>query len=82
MSARPEVYTAKVPTNSSGRTVEGQSAYSRKVNIRKMKEFALSSLPEGSVLKRILLSDKDEIEVVELVAKIDLWLKLLSMEFS
>ena len=82
MSARPEVYTAKVPTNSSGKTVEGQGAYSRKVNIKKMKEFALSSLPEGSVLKRILLSEKEEVDAYEFVVKVSVWLELLKMDFS
>ena len=48
----------------------------------RLKEFAISALPEGSALRNILLGEMDEVDVDEFVAKIDIWLRLLRKEFS
>lgn len=48
----------------------------------RLKEFAISALPEGSALRNVLLSERDEVDVDEFVAKMDVWLRLLRMEFS
>ena len=53
-----------------------------RVNTSKLKEFALSNLPEGSRLRDILLSERDEVDPEEFTAKIDVWLKLLRMEYT
>jgi len=48
----------------------------------RLKEFAISALPEGSALRNVLLSERDEVDVDEFIVKIDIWLKLLRMESS
>ena len=53
-----------------------------KVKMGRLKDFAVDSLPEWSTLKKVLLSEKDEMDVKEFVAKMEIWLKLLRMEFS
>ena len=53
----------------------------RKVNIRGLKAFVLK-LPKNSRLRDLILAEDDEIDVQEFLSKMDLWLKLLRMEFS
>jgi hypothetical protein len=53
-----------------------------RVNMNKLKEFAISNLPEGSRLREILLAEKDEVDPEEFIAKVGIWLKLLRMESS
>ena len=55
---------------------------SPKVRIIRVKEFVARSLPEASTLRRVLLEENDEMEGWEFVAKVDIWLRLLRMEFS
>ncbi|MBS7656282.1 hypothetical protein KEJ50_07315 [Candidatus Bathyarchaeota archaeon] len=54
---------------------------SKRLSIKQLKDFALK-LPKGSVLRGVLLLEKDELEVNEFLIKMDVWLKLLKMEFS
>lgn len=54
---------------------------SPKVRIIRVKEFAARNLPEASVLRCLLLEERDEIDREEFLAKMDLWLKLLKMDF-
>ena len=58
------------------------STLAPKINIMKVKEFAEQNLPRGSILRRLLLKEKTKMDRNEFLAKMDLWLKLLSMEFS
>ena len=51
------------------------------IKITGVKKFAANNLPETSILKRLLLEEKDEMSKGEFIAKMDLWLKLLRMEF-
>ncbi|MBO3800175.1 MAG: hypothetical protein FGF52_03885 [Candidatus Brockarchaeota archaeon] len=51
-----------------------------KLDMRRLKDFALKSLPEDSKLKALILSEKDEISVEEFLAKMSVWLKLLALE--
>ncbi|MEM3476222.1 MAG: hypothetical protein QXF83_05825 [Candidatus Bathyarchaeia archaeon] len=60
----------------------GVSKSSKRLSIRGLKDFALNNLPKGSVLREVLLMEKDELEVNEFLIKMDVWLKLLKMEFS
>jgi hypothetical protein len=53
----------------------------KRVDVRRLKDFALG-LPRGSVLRDLLLSEDDELGVHDFLAKMDLWLKLLSRESS
>lgn len=53
-----------------------------KVDVRRLKEFAFSNLPEGSKLRDLILGEKEELGVEEFLAKMDLWLKLLKIEIS
>ena len=54
-------------------------AQTRKVNLGRLKGFALESLPEHSILRALLLAEPDELEVAEFLAKMDVWLKLLKV---
>ena len=58
------------------------SMVGRKVRIVGIKEFASGRLPEGSTLRYLLLTEREEIDTREFVARMDLWLKLLQKEYS
>lgn len=45
-----------------------------------IKEFASGKLPEGSILRYLLLTEREEMNTNEFLAKMDLWLKLLRIE--
>lgn len=47
------------------------------MNISSLKQFALENLRERSVLREVLLSEKDEMLPVEFIAKMQTWLFLL-----
>ncbi|MCS4538988.1 MAG: hypothetical protein HYY67_09045 [Thaumarchaeota archaeon] len=53
----------------------------RRINIRPLKELATKILPKDSVLREIILGDKDELGAEEYIAKVDIWLRLLGREF-
>jgi len=46
------------------------------VDITRLKEFALSEIPHGWVLRDLLLSEKTLLSKCEFIAKVDMWLKL------
>lgn len=48
----------------------------RKVNIRRLKNFAMNKIPKDWALHEILLSEHEELDLLEFMAKIDVWLKL------
>ncbi|MEM3882627.1 MAG: hypothetical protein QXO23_04495 [Candidatus Methanomethyliaceae archaeon] len=50
------------------------------MNIRHLKEFAASSLPQGSALRDIILADRDELGAEEFLAKVEVWARLLRRE--
>jgi hypothetical protein len=56
------------------------SVVSQKVRIIRVKDFAARSLPEASILRGLLLEERDELDREEFLAKMDLWLKLLKMD--
>ncbi|MEM3733276.1 MAG: hypothetical protein QXK81_07225 [Candidatus Bathyarchaeia archaeon] len=58
------------------------SKSSKRLSMKSLKDFALNNLPKGSVLREVLLMEKDELEVNEFLIKMDVWLKLFKMEFS
>jgi hypothetical protein len=49
--------------------LEGNSL---KVNLKRFKEFALTGLPRGSTLRDLILSEKDELNAEEFLAKMDI----------
>jgi hypothetical protein len=51
-----------------------------KIKTRRIKEFVTDNLPEKSVLRDLLLEEKDEMDGIEFLAKMDLWMKLLKIE--
>ena len=55
---------------------------SQKVNLKKLKEYALTNLPKKSLLRELILSEKEDLDAKEFVIKIDMWLKLLRRESS
>jgi hypothetical protein len=48
----------------------------KRINIRRLKDFAFTELPRNWVLREIILSERDELDVSEFVAKAEIWLKL------
>jgi hypothetical protein len=50
------------------------------VNILKLKSFAYEKLPQHSLLREFILSEKEELPISEFIVKIDVWLKLLRVE--
>ena len=53
---------------------------SDKVNLKKLKVFALENLRENSRLRKLLLLEDEELAPEDFVVKLDVWLKLLKME--
>jgi hypothetical protein len=51
-----------------------------KINIRKLKDFALEKFPRHFILRELLLDEREELSVAEFLSKLDLWLKLLKIE--
>jgi hypothetical protein len=47
-----------------------------RVNISRLKDFAFSELPRSWILREIILSERDELDVSEFVAKAEVWLKI------
>jgi hypothetical protein len=47
-----------------------------KIDIRRLKEFVLKEIPKDWVLRSLILSEKDEMDVHDFVVKMDYWLKL------
>jgi hypothetical protein len=50
---------------------------SRAVDLRKLKQFATEALPRNSILRDLILSERDAISPGDFCAKSELWLKLL-----
>ena len=63
------------PSHSSETTVR------RLVDIGRLKGFASERLGGNSQLKVVLLSEKDQLTVTDFLAKMDIWLKLLNIEY-
>jgi len=53
-----------------------------KVDIRKLKNFAFTQLSKPSVLREILLSEEDELDVHVFVARSLVWLRLSRFSIS
>jgi hypothetical protein len=51
------------------------------VNIVGLKKFAFEKLAPQSVLRDVLLSEKDELNASEFLGKVGVWLRLLRLEF-
>jgi len=64
------------------RPLAGASALSPIVGIAGIKRFAERNLPSDSILRHLLLEEKDRMDRSEFLAKMDLWLRLFRMEFS
>jgi len=47
-----------------------------KINIRKLKDFVFTELPRSWALREIILSERDELDASEFVAKAEIWLTL------
>lgn len=61
--------------------ISERSVLRSKVNIKGLKAFALG-LPTDSRLRDLILTEDDELDVNEFLAKMDLWLRLVRMESS
>lgn len=48
----------------------------KKVDIHKLKNFALNKIPKDWPLREILISENDELDVSVFLARVPLWLKL------
>jgi hypothetical protein len=47
-----------------------------RVNISRLKDFAFSELPRSWILREIILSERDGLDVFEFIVKVEIWLKL------
>lgn len=54
----------------------------QRVNLRGLKEYVSTNLPKKSLLRELILSEKEDLDAKEFVIKIDMWLKLLRRESS
>jgi len=50
------------------------------INLKSLKEFAVRELPVGSPLREVLVSEPDEAEVNEFLARLPLYLKLVALK--
>ncbi len=53
----------------------------RLVDIGRLKGFAFERLGGNSRLKVVLLSERDQLTVTDFLAKMNIWLKLLNIEY-
>ena len=63
------------------RSLGSETTVRRLVDIRRLKGFASERLGGNSQLKVVLLSEKDHLTVTDFLAKMDIWLKLLNIEY-
>jgi len=49
----------------------------RRINIRRLKDFVFTELSRSWILREIILSERDELDASEFVAKAEIWLKLV-----
>jgi hypothetical protein len=52
----------------------------KKINMKSLKKFAVEKLPQSSLLKTVLTTEKEYLTILEFLAKIDIWLKILDNE--
>ena len=50
------------------------------IDIKLIKKFAIEQLSYNSILRRILLSEKNNLTIPEFLVKIEMWLKILESE--
>ena len=71
-------------TRRSTRTYNGNESgnveHSGHVDVHGMKLWATANLPKNSLLRGVLLLEKDVLTVDEFLAKMDIWLKLIELE--
>jgi hypothetical protein len=48
----------------------------RMVDIRRLKNFAVKELPSGWVLREILLTENDDIEISQFLSRVPIYLRL------
>lgn len=54
----------------------------RRIKTESIKNWAYTNLPIDSNLRKLILLEKNELEAMEFLNKIDTWLKLLTLETS
>ena len=63
------------------RSHSSETTVRRLVDIGRLKGFASKRLGGNSQLKVVLLSERDQLTVTDFLAKMDIWLKLLNIEY-
>ena len=63
------------------RTHSSETTVRRLVDMGRLKGFASERLGGNSQLKVVLLSERDQLTVTDFLAKMDIWLKLLNIEY-
>jgi hypothetical protein len=51
-----------------------------RINVRKLKAFALESMPNDHPLRSILSAEEDEIDAAIFLARLKIWLQLCSIK--
>ena len=69
--------------NSENRITDSiNKAHPKQLDIHGLKSWAEENLPRISQIRSILLLERDSLTVVEFIAKMDIWLKLIDIESS
>jgi hypothetical protein len=68
------------PSGSTG--VEPQLPCAALIDIIGLKRFASLKIPKSSMLRSLILAERDAIGVEEYAEKINVWLKLLDQEYG
>jgi hypothetical protein len=55
------------------------AAIPKTVSIRGLKNFVLREMLEDHALRSVILAEKDELQVAEFIAKLEIWSVLLSL---
>jgi len=50
------------------------------IDLQRLKRFATMNLSRTSLLRAVLLSERDRLTAVDFLAKMDVWLKLSELE--
>jgi hypothetical protein len=51
-----------------------------KLNIRRLKDFAITKIPKNWVLREILIAETTELEVSTFLARLPIWLQLSALK--
>jgi hypothetical protein len=69
-------------SNITGIREENNDGKSSSLDLKRLKDWASSSLPCGSYLRELILSEANTLSRESFLAKLPVWLKLFDLEFK